>query len=1082
MNRKTTQTFSRVWNLLTGTAPSRTDADKVSSVSSNPKLRILICGMGYFFLLFLSPTLLRAQDQGFGDVILTGGTVVHAGTPAREWAWIQFMATDATLLKNRRMDLYLKPGDISSTSNFVLKGSAMLTTDPRTIEMLLKRGEMLGDNLTELDTVVDNLFADATPTASLTLPEKTAALISGSLQDPELYKNLVFIGRAHPAVSMMIGQGFACPIFATGFSTLEIRDHANDEIMGRITLQAGAPTILPAPGSIHRVREKSPKGHLNIRFRWDISPDLKRLSILQFGFNIYRMTELFAEDEGYNINPPDSGNIAELVESNAEVVKINRKPILVDPSADSNIWFIVDDNNRYTGGTPLVDGDSYYYFVSAIDLLGRDGDLSDGCLLKACDRMAPIVPHGVRTRSVTDYISGVHTQWVEISWIHDTNDIDTARYYVYRFKDVAEMQSNAVFAVSNRISGAIVPALDATRMFFEDHSLSSNDWGITYTYTVRAEDNASCGHNLSGNSPPAFGVFRKWVGPPLTSGALVSIQVEAPTCTFSRVSSPSLPQQYNVELACTRSSANSGIAWVEFFCRPGFYPSSESVSNAASLGSYYFGPDGVEVSKAFFLPFPSEEESEYTFYCQIGTQNGKLSNIAVHEQRIIFNKRIEFSATNSLLSKSSAVDDGPHIWDWPSPVFPTITIPATPGAKTYRLYKRVDDGEYTLLSQGELDKMAGAVIRDVLAGSVNATRVCYFYQLLDENGNVGPTIPIKCFTTQPRADLPTPILAPVESTGTAINKPGLKLRWFCPPPGIERFEIAVAPDELPLSKTFGTNDYPLYQGKTNELSVTIHNVTNRLNFGFYRTGRVGATFGAPDSPLFVLENPADLKRKYTFMVRAISIAGTTGPWSNIQTIHWNNSDLNPETDPVPWPTHGLPVVQNAPFHTKLEAVYLSGDNYTYTPGGDCVGIRIGEIPNDHDISFNGYTVHLDYICDPMTFLYHNSAYTNQNVMPCVLYRYQLTNELYRSVSGDISQVSPMLENIACGTGLSETILYETFVTVTRIQDDNYAPWDIFLEDTQPVVHGARYQYLLLRFNKSTKEIDRIIPAGTVTIP
>ena len=37
-------------------------------------------------------------------------------------------------------------------------------------------------------------------------------------------------------------------------------------------------------------------------------------------------------------------------------------------------------------------------------------------------------------------------------------------------------------------------------------------------------------------------------------------------------------------------------------------------------------------------------------------------------------------------------------------------------------------------------------------------------------------------------------------------------------------------------------------------------------------------------------------------------------------------------------------------------------------------------------------------------------------------------------------------------------------------------------DTQPVVRGAKYQYLLMRFDPETHELDKIIPAGTVTIP
>ncbi|MCK5528057.1 MAG: hypothetical protein KAI74_00125, partial [Kiritimatiellae bacterium] len=160
----------------------------------------------------------NAQDQGLGDMIFTAGTVEQTSSPTQDWAWVQWMATENTLLQDNPMDIYLKEGDATSTNKFTLKGRAMQTTDTRTIAALLARGALLGENLTNLEIAIDSLYAEATPTASLSLSEKVAALISGSQTDPELYKNLVFMGRAHPAISMIIGQGFACPIFPSGFS------------------------------------------------------------------------------------------------------------------------------------------------------------------------------------------------------------------------------------------------------------------------------------------------------------------------------------------------------------------------------------------------------------------------------------------------------------------------------------------------------------------------------------------------------------------------------------------------------------------------------------------------------------------------------------------------------------------------------------------------------------------------------------------------------------------------------------------------------------------------------------------------
>ncbi|MBN2784389.1 MAG: hypothetical protein JXR25_06145, partial [Pontiellaceae bacterium] len=435
----------------------------------------------------------RAQDQGIGDMMFTAGTVLTADD-GQEWAWLQWMATDNSLLKDVPMDVYWKAGDTTSTDPLLLKGTAMQTTDPLTIGLLLKRGEILGENLTRLEAAVNSLYADAHPAGDLSLSEKIAALIAGSQDDPDLYENLIFMARAHPSIAMAIGQGYACRIPASGFSTFEVRDHRTGEIIGRITLEAGNPVVLPAPGPLARVPETSPMGNLNIRLRWDIPDDLLRLSLLQFGYNLYRVEAASATNWwGATAMPPSTDDLLARVEADDAAKKVNRMPIVIDAAlASSNTWYTVDDNDGLSGGTPFVDGEEYYYYITALDLLGRDGDLSDPFLTFPCDRMAPVVPHGIETRTISDYSGGVRDQWVEISWDHDTNDVDTARYYVYRFASFSNMQSVASDPLAGRLSDAIVPDPTATRIYYEDHSLTSNDWSSTYWYTVRAEDDARC--------------------------------------------------------------------------------------------------------------------------------------------------------------------------------------------------------------------------------------------------------------------------------------------------------------------------------------------------------------------------------------------------------------------------------------------------------------------------------------------------------------------------------------------------------------------------------------------------------------
>ena len=245
---------------------------------------------------------------------------------------------------------------------------------------------------------------------------------------------------------------------------------------------------------------------------------------------------------------------------------------------------------------------------------------------------------------------------------------------------------------------------------------------------------------------------------------------------------------------------------------------------------------------------------------------------------------------------------------------------------------------------------------------------------------------------------------------------------------------------------------------------------------------MGVTFGTAGNPQFLLDSSCVLDREYTIMVRAVGTSGTVGEWSNAEPFKW--STVPTPGDPVPWPARELPIIQHETFNTNLMPVYLPQDTTTGIFDYNRVGVRIGEIPHDMVRYNNKDYVELDtyYHC-PEYYLYTNSIITNQTVMPCVLYRYQVTNDLYRSVSGDVSQVTPLMENIACRYKLDQYVrIYDPFIAVVRTEDNNSEPWGIYLLDTQPVVHGARYRYLILRFDENTKEMDRIIPAGELTIP
>ncbi|QBG49048.1 hypothetical protein EGM51_17195 [Verrucomicrobia bacterium S94] len=400
---------------------------------------------------------LKAQNnQGLGDMIFTAGTVT-TDENGREWAYLSWMATDLNMLLGVQYDIYAKSGDFSSANPYEFQGTAQLHTDPNSIAVLNSRAENLGQDLDLLETAIDELFAEAVPDGNLSLGEKVAAVIDGSLEDTEMFQNIVFMSQAHPALTLALGRGFACRISSSGITSFEIRDHNTGEVIGRISVEAGNPTILPAPENIVQVFDSSPKGHLNIRLRWESPDALRRLALMQFGYSLYRMERKFTIEHGFDVNPPATEQLIDLAENDPAVQKVNRLPIL--PNEDEvtpETYFFIDDNDGLSGGTPFVDGEKFYYFVTALDLLGRDGEVSDGYEATACDRVAPRVPKDIRTRALYTFDeSSNQVQSVEISWDQDPDAAETHAYYVYRYDSISNMQANAANKVYGRIAGPI---------------------------------------------------------------------------------------------------------------------------------------------------------------------------------------------------------------------------------------------------------------------------------------------------------------------------------------------------------------------------------------------------------------------------------------------------------------------------------------------------------------------------------------------------------------------------------------------------------------------------------------------------
>jgi hypothetical protein len=111
------------------------------------------------------------------------------------------------------------------------------------------------------------------------------------------------------------------------------------------------------------------------------------------------------------------------------------------------------------------------------------------------------------------------------------------------------------------------------------------------------------------------------------------------------------------------------------------------------------------------------------------------------------------------------------------------------------------------------------------------------------------------------------------------------------------------------------------------------------------------------------------------------------------------------------------------------------------------------------------------------------------VFPIVIYRYQVPNVAKPTVSNDVVQVTPLMEQIAyqhtAVLGSPATIIHDPFVCLanqTALAPGDPGTHDIYVLDRLPVIRGASYRYVIVRLNQSTKEIERVLTTNNVTIP
>jgi len=1146
-----------------------------------------------------------AFAQPLSNMVFTVGTTISDAS-SKNWSYVVVGSPQNQLLAGKQLAVYGK-----TSGTFTLRGTIFQQTDANAINNLLNQSVSLGDDLTSLGAALDALFPAG---SGLALPQKVLAAFQAASANPSAGPELLILGRMHPGLNLCLGLGFAEVISAT--TTYEVREvnpasGVAAEVVGRVTIAPGAPIVLPAPGYPFQVESNAVSEDLRIRLRWGTPDALRRLSLLQFGFNVWRIPLGAALAGNFNVNPPTLNDLA----SNTNFTRVNSYPVIAmtdyaplagpggpDNPADRSTFFFSDRNGRSpgivhfpAGSTPFGyltpafnDGDQFYYFITARDILGRDGLASPGGLAQACRKMPPAAPTKL---SVLNTTAG-GAQSLLVRWAPDTNASDQVNeYWVYRWENPAMALTNDATPSNNVIGSA--PQPPGSNLVSLIDSGPDTPGPSNYWYTVRAVSRNACGDLLfSPNSPPASGVLRDRTAPAPPTGELLG-SCGSPVAIFQQfnlLASGGDTNLWTYRLTATRRDA--GVAWVEFFLGdPDFDPTE-------TFGPLYFPPDGNSVSVDVQIA-PNDFE-DFQAQCVAGTYYGMVSAAAPCETtntpgtgQII---EAAFQAGELLLTALSSSDpflqaanagtsfclppinpardasgtlhmlfpdaqgrplliqfstNNGYVWtdlgvstpdtngvysiylcpcvasalpllqgcvvNLPEagdcdqhvaragdsgPIAPIdVRFRLTPRTHEYRLYRTVDGGAPTLVAQAaalfDPSNPELVVIDDTMPPS--ASRLCYFVQTLDANGNGSPLALIGCKPVVP-AKPPRPTLSQPLAIGDTSH-PQVALSWFCPTNGVYRFEVRIHQDppkpgsvaskfsSVALITLINPNPSARFFGLRSDMSLA------SLYDDWRLTPPIGPGFGP--GPQFSLTADVEPNVTYHISVAAEDAHGNWGDASSEWTFTWKPPPTNLK---VPWPARPLPPVTQfddawplQQYWTRVAAVPLTYyDNTTQRTRIDPnypVGIRFAEavgayyfFPNTGGTNYGTYYG----APDPNSFVFRRLSKTpdinGDPLLPMVVYREQVTNASFPRVSGNLTQVTPLLERIPWKDARgSEVFVADQLIALNQETLSDQVHKFLYLRDQQPVILGARYQYYAVRLN-AQREVSEIIDAGTVDIP
>ena len=447
----------------------------------------------------------------------------------------------------------------------------------------------------------------------------------------------------------------------------------------------------------------------------------------------------------------------------------------------------------------------------------------------------------------------------------------------------------------------------------------------------------------------------------------------------------------------------------------------------------------------------------------------------------------------------------------------------TRGTREWRLHRQCDKGPLTLIKSGitAFDPVNAAnnqLSHEDKELPFGVSEVCWWAEVVDRHGNSSRLERLGCRSINRP---PAPVLAPIIGTGTP-EEPAMIVRFFAPPQGVDHFEILIndVPATLPALKNIraGVTLMPMAAKSASTSPMVIAALFGGTVVESFKvsqtiiTGPVGTGDGGIGTgPLFSVTVPKLNPRiKQKLVVRAVTKNGTFSERSNGQSFDWRLQEAPPAPaeDPcLPWPARNLPeVVDRTAVEPRIEALRCTAAMMPEDGGPTAaanfakrypLAIRVGIITQNSDMKPGHYPEgRLDGSPDaPEEIENYAGSFRDiifkipkatgstqkESLFPFVVYRTQVANADFPAVSGDLVQVTPLMDRVAERTTQFSAILKDPYFLAARVpEEDSGSAGQFLLLDTQPAVRGAAYQYFIVRFRKDG-EIDRVIRTNSVTV-